>query len=44
MVGLILVTTIGLLFWFMLQDKPTNCWDKYLTEIEAIQNCEQNNV
>jgi len=40
-VTFILVATIGLLIWLMFQDKPRNCWDKYSTEDQAIQNCEQ---
>jgi hypothetical protein len=39
----ILVSTVGLLIWLMLLDKPINCWNKYSTEREAIQNCEQHN-
>jgi 2-polyprenyl-3-methyl-5-hydroxy-6-metoxy-1,4-benzoquinol methylase len=39
MFTLIVALIIAILFW-----KPTTCWDKYVTEIEAIQNCEQHNV
>jgi len=45
-ISAILVSMLGSLIYgyFMLKaDQQDNCWDKYSTEQEAIQNCEGEN-
>lgn len=44
-----MIAALGILFMFLAllswyQERQENCWSKYSTEQEAIQNCEVPNV
>jgi hypothetical protein len=38
------IASLGILIailWFWADTQPKNCWDKYQTEVAAIEACEQ---